>query len=632
MRSYWLPVLLALITAALVGSVVVPAGETAHVLELVDDVDRVIEPARLDVNRLESGIADESAELQRYAVAGDTAALNRFRAAAAEDERQLADLHRLGAELGSAAADDVSVMGRHVQRWRTLAVRELTSRRSIAAFVETADERQALRDSIVLAASQLQSGLAADAARRRAALASHERMGLFINAALVVVALFTIGIGFELWRRERQRARREAALRMAAEALAGAFTTHDVTDRLGHCAMELLEASGACVGHVDVTGESGRVIMAMATNEDAASWNVDGPFRESLVERAIEGGGPMLVAHDVTESSGLGWKLRRRWHLVVVPIGTPAAPIGAVVVRESHARRFRRSDLAWAGILGHLASLAYEKVRLLQEARDGRARLERAMESRGRLMRGFSHDVKNPLGAALGYVSLLEDGIYGSLTDAQGSAVARVLSAIQRALTLIDDLHELARAETGNLLVHVGPTDLTELLHVIGDEYRAAAATKQLRFGLEIEPELPVVQTDASRIRQIVANLLSNAIKYTREGSIALHAWSDAGAPPESEPCVHVEVADTGPGIPLDQRDLIFEEFRRGGGAGGDEQSGAGLGLAISRGVADALGCRIQVESEIGKGSRFTLRIPLVAPPALQEPGGQVAEAPTVTR
>lgn len=628
MRTRWLSGLLLLVTAALVGSVAIPAGETSRVLALVSDVDRVIEPARLAVSRLESGVADESAQLQRFAVAGDTEALNRFRTAAAQDEQQLAILRRLDGELGIAVSDDVTVLGSLVDRWRTLAARELTGRRSIAAFVEFADARQALRDSIVVAASRVQSELAADAARRRAALASHERAGLFINAALVVIALLAIGLGFELLRRERQRARREAALRVAAEALVGAFTARDVTDRLGQSAVQLLDAEAACVGQVGAAGESKRLTIAMATSSDADSWQLAGPYAGSIVERAIDSGAPILVEHDVTETAGLGWKWRRRSHLVVIPLGTAAAPIGAVVVRESSARRFKRHDLAWAGILGHLASLAYEKVMLLQEARDGRARLERAMESRGRLMRGFSHDVKNPLGAAQGYMALLVDEIYGPLADAQRSAVARVLTAIERALTLIDDLHELARAETGNLLVRVAPANLTALLLVIADQYRAAAATKQLRLVVELEAELPVVQTDASRIRQIIGNLLSNAIKYTHEGSVVLRARSDLGAPPDRDPCVQVEVADTGPGIPLDQRDLIFEEFRRGGG---EEHAGAGLGLAISRGVADALGCRIQVESEMGKGSRFTLRIPMVPPPALQEPADHAAAAPTTT-
>ena len=626
--AHWIPLLFVLIVATLIGSVLLPAGESARVLDLLDDSDRLIEPARLATSQLESGTAEESAELQRYVVAGDTQALSRFRQATADDERHLATLRRLSGELGGGAADEARALDGLVQRWRTMAASEITAPRSIATFIATADDREAVRDSVVEAAARVQAELADEASRRRAALAIHEREGLFINAMLVIIALVTISAGFELVRRERQRARREGALRIAAEALAGVFTLDEVTSQLERGAVELLGIADVRAARIERSGEDRRIVTISTASSHTPTWVIDGPYGGSLVERAIEAGEPMLVEAGEPAPSRLDWLLRRRPRLMVIPLGVPAQPIGAVVARESDGRRFKHGDLGWAGIFGHIVSLAYEKVRLLQEAREGNARLERAMDSRGRLMRGFSHDVKNPLGAAEGYAALLEDGIYGSLGDEQRSTVGRVRTAIQRALTLIDDLHELARAETGNLLVRIGPGDLASLLAMVAEEYRGAAAAKQLRLTLEVEPGLPVVQTDVSRVRQIIGNLLSNAIKYTQEGSIVLRARSDSGAPPGTEPCVHVEVVDTGPGIPAGQQVFIFDEFRR---LGSGDQSGAGLGLAISRAIADALGCRIHVESEVGKGSRFGLRIPLVPPPALREtvePAAAVVVAP----
>jgi signal transduction histidine kinase len=225
-------------------------------------------------------------------------------------------------------------------------------------------------------------------------------------------------------------------------------------------------------------------------------------------------------------------------------------------------------------------------------------------------MRGFSHDVKNPLGAADGYAALLGDGIYGEITDEQRHSIDRIRQAIHRALSLIDDLHELARAETGHLAVRREPTNLADLVMTIGDEYRAAAEAKRLMLIIDAEGALPDVESDPSRIRQIVANLLSNAIKYTDRGSVVLRVRRETDGESDHLACIGIDVCDTGPGIPVDKTELIFEEFGR---LPGETRAGTGLGLAISKRVADALGCRIELHSVLGAGSTFTLCIPIVA-------------------
>ncbi|HYC50444.1 MAG TPA: HAMP domain-containing sensor histidine kinase [Gemmatimonadaceae bacterium] len=252
--------------------------------------------------------------------------------------------------------------------------------------------------------------------------------------------------------------------------------------------------------------------------------------------------------------------------------------------------------------------LREDKVRLLDEARASRTELQRVMQSRSRLMRGFSHDVKNPLGAADGYAQLLAMGVHGALTTAQGESVAGIHRCIQSALALIEDLHQLSRVETGNIIVHKAPTNVPDLLRALRADYDATARTKGLTLTLDVEPEIPDVMTDASRVREIVGNLLSNAIKYTAHGTVTLRSRAvhdaDAGAP-----IVLVQVTDNGPGIPADKCERIFEEFSRLS----SEQPGAGLGLAISRLLAQALGAQLSVESIVGSGATFTLSLPMTA-------------------
>jgi signal transduction histidine kinase len=271
-----------------------------------------------------------------------------------------------------------------------------------------------------------------------------------------------------------------------------------------------------------------------------------------------------------------------------------------------------RPEAAWAHTFSHLAALAYEKVRLLDEARDARLNLEQLMRSRQRLMRGFSHDVKNPLGAADGYADLLNAGIYGELTVKQRESIQRIRRSIRRALDLIDDLHELARAETGNIALRRQLVDLGDLVRTSGDEYRGAANASGLSLTVDVADDLTAVETDGGRVRQIVGNLVSNAIKYTKAGSVVLRlreypAETVGGA----RGWVHFDVIDTGIGIPADKRDIIFEEFSR---LGASDRAGAGLGLAISKRLAEALGGQITVESEVGRGSTFTLRLPIHVP------------------
>jgi signal transduction histidine kinase len=185
---------------------------------------------------------------------------------------------------------------------------------------------------------------------------------------------------------------------------------------------------------------------------------------------------------------------------------------------------------------------------------------------------------------------------------------------------LIDDLHELARAETGNIALRRQAVDLGELVRAIGDEYRGAANASGLSLTVDVPEDLPTVETDGARVRQIVGNLLSNAIKYTKAGSVVLRTRE---YPAEifggARGWVHFDVIDTGLGIPADKREIIFEEFSR---LGAHDRAGAGLGLAISKRLAEALGGEITVESEVGSGSIFTLRLPIHA----QETSGLVAE------
>lgn len=295
--------------------------------------------------------------------------------------------------------------------------------------------------------------------------------------------------------------------------------------------------------------------------------------------------------------------------VAVVPLINSGQPIGALFLfREPEKHEFRSDEITRAYTFGDLAALAFQRVHMFEESERRREEIERVTESRARLMRGFSHDVKNPLGAADGHAQLVEHEVVGTLTGEQKKSIRRLRRSIRSALGLIEDLVELARAEAGQIQIETVPTDVREAARELGEEYQPQAEAAGLTLRLDLPAEFPVVESDASRVRQILGNLLSNAVKYTEEGSVIVRVdiRSDPAAPHPGR-WVAVEISDTGPGISVRDQGHLFEEFSRIAAA----KRGAGLGLAISRRIARALGGDLTVQSEVGSGSTFTLWLPL---------------------
>jgi signal transduction histidine kinase len=292
---------------------------------------------------------------------------------------------------------------------------------------------------------------------------------------------------------------------------------------------------------------------------------------------------------------------------LAVPLEDADEAIGALILLRDHGS-FRPEEADRAATFADLAALAFRKVHLLEESERQRKELAAVIESRSILIRGFSHDVKNPIGAADGFLSLLESGVYENLEEAK-DVIARARRALHDGLKLIEDLLELAKAEAGQIAVEYDTVDIAEVVKEIAESQRVQAESKGLALDVEIEPELPPVQSDASRLRQVLGNLLSNAVKYTREGRISIRASvRDNREAPAPGRWIALEVRDTGPGIPEEQQKLIFEEFKRLDTAG--TERGSGIGLAIGRRVARILHGEITVKSTPGVGSTFTLWLP----------------------
>lgn len=256
---------------------------------------------------------------------------------------------------------------------------------------------------------------------------------------------------------------------------------------------------------------------------------------------------------------------------------------------------------AWLGIRVRRSALVAEARRV--QAEEALEQTARAVQAKARLIRGVTHDVKNPLGAADGYAELLELGVRGPLTPEQAQMVTGIRRSIQSGLSIISDMLELAGAEGGSLALHLSAVSLPALIHEISEDYSGAATAAGLALAVDLPEGDILVHTDPLRVKQILSNLLSNAIKYSPAGGVVrleLELLSKEGS-------VLIHVNDSGRGIPAEYQERVFEEFERLPGSG---LHGHGLGLAIARRIARLLDGDLTLESDGRTGSRFSLRLP----------------------
>ncbi len=249
-----------------------------------------------------------------------------------------------------------------------------------------------------------------------------------------------------------------------------------------------------------------------------------------------------------------------------------------------------------------------ERKRLEEALQKARDEALQASKLKTQLLGNVSHDMRTPLGGIVGYTEMLLEEAFGPINEKQRQALMRIFQSAQQLIDFTNDLLNQAELESGRIRLHVSKFDPRELLKVIPSS-AAIAEAKGIHIHTEIDPQLPErVTGDPYWLRQILANLLSNAVKFTEEGDIWVRLRAEDGD--------HwaIEVEDTGPGIPEDAQKYIFEPFRQVDGSATRRHKGSGLGLSIVKQLVDLMHGEIQLESKLGKGSKFTVILPRQAP------------------
>jgi signal transduction histidine kinase len=288
---------------------------------------------------------------------------------------------------------------------------------------------------------------------------------------------------------------------------------------------------------------------------------------------------------------------------------------------RAEARRLQEINLWSAAVLTPIALLSVLAVfragkrsrELARHLEQERAALADSIEARAGLVRGITHDLKNPLGAAVGYADLLLEGMAGPpLLPDHATTLRRIRRLLRQS---IDSIATLVRvADDGGLTelqLRFEPYDLTALAREAMDDYRAAAAERSLTFEGPIGDATAPIVTDVRHVQHILGNLLSNAVKYTTQGGKVVVRV--LGPHDGTSPHARVEVRDSGPGIPAALRTRVFEEFFRADGIPSDAK-GNGVGLSISRRLARQLGGDLTVTDASEGGAMFVFDLPVAAP------------------
>jgi signal transduction histidine kinase len=228
--------------------------------------------------------------------------------------------------------------------------------------------------------------------------------------------------------------------------------------------------------------------------------------------------------------------------------------------------------------------------------------LERAMTARSRFYASMSHELRTPINAVLGYSTLLLESIYGPLNEKQAEGIQRTQRAAKHLLELVNDVLDLSKIEAGKIDLRLQPVAFPAIVEELFVTVRPLADKYGTKLTLEHDEGTISVVSDPRRVRQILLNLLSNAIKFGGEKPIRVQVrrTEDDG--------VTVAVSDQGEGIPPEDQDRIFQEFVQLGKT--QLQEGTGLGLPISRRLAELLHGSLTLESQVGKGSTFRLTLP----------------------
>jgi signal transduction histidine kinase/DNA-binding response OmpR family regulator len=447
-------------------------------------------------------------------------------------------------------------------------------------------------------------------------------------AAQAVIAIENVRLLNKLRARTDDLAQSVGELRALGEVSRTINSTLDLEAVLNAIVAKATQLSGTEAGSIYVFEETSSEYQLRATYGmtetliDAIKTQHAGV--SEAVERATGQRLPLQAPDLRTEPSSLARDIMLRAGYLarlVVPLLSNEGVVGALVVRRRAAGEFPKSTVELLETFAAQSVLAIQNARLFSEAEEKGRQLAEASRHKSQFLANMSHELRTPLNAILGYTEMMLDNVYGEAPDKMRSVLDRVQRNGQHLLGLINDVLDLSKIEAGQLTLALADYSLADIVRSVCSVIEPLANEKNLRFKVELPPDLPPGRGDERRLTQVLLNLVGNAIKFTDAGEVVLLAGAHDGS-------FTVAVRDTGPGIAAADQARLFQEFQQAENPATRKKGGTGLGLAISKRIIELHGGRISVESRLGKGSSFRFTLPVcVEQPSGRKPSGVLATA-----
>ena len=278
---------------------------------------------------------------------------------------------------------------------------------------------------------------------------------------------------------------------------------------------------------------------------------------------------------------------------------------GVIEVVSKRVGTFSDKDLDMLTAIAGPVAVMIENARLIDEVKGLHEKLEKAGRVKAEFLATMTHELRTPINIVIGNLDILLGGFLGEVNDRQKDSLKTALRNSGEALNLIGSLLDLSRIEAGQVVIRVEEFRLEDIWKELELLFRIGLSGKQVDLAWEAREPLPLLKTDKIKVKEILSNVVFNAVKFTDRGRIRVCA-----SPVRGGEEVELVVEDTGVGIPKEFLPFIFEPFRQAEGALTKSHGGVGLGLSIAKRLVNLLHGRIEVESEVGKGSTFRIALP----------------------